>query len=311
MLSDRIFYFIDDYLPRNLAAWPYRKALEAIQLQTLSDRGVRVWARNSFRKGNFTFGISDLDLTALVLPGADEGEVSRLVRTLEAQKKIYPYLGETNFYYLERLGAFESSLNAFERARDPELGVYLKGEKTSHLDIEKAVFLLRILYSDRKRLIRTPALRQKKWQEHFLQLGLPFSETIGVEDVLEKISGLLELDPFLLEETLSPLRRRDLNDENVFGPGLPRYWRFLYPHKHLWDHYGPESDLEGVAGTSLGLVCLKQIEWEIWGIMSQLPVLKKDQVGVRRHLKRLEDVSSRLSGGTAISNQVEALLRFI
>ncbi len=311
MILDRFFYSIDNYLPRKLAAWPYQLALTNIQIQAMGLTGIKVWARNSYKKGNFTFGVSDLDLTILIMPEAGSADVSRIISTLKSQKIIYPFLGEANFYYFEKLNIFKSSLNLYEKSRDPELAGYLQTAEKKNINVEKAVFLLRILYSDRVRIINRPGMRQKKWQEHFNLLQLPSSQKILFPDVLKVLSDLLSMDLQLLKETLAPLCRKSLTEQEVFAANMPRYWRFLYPNKHLWFHFGPEDELEKLRGTTLGQVCLKQIEWEVWGIMSQIPLLKKDKEAVRRHLKRLVEVSNQLSDNSEIPIQVEELLRLI
>jgi hypothetical protein len=309
MLLDQLFYSVDKLLPRKLAAWPYQEALNSIQSEAMGARGIRAWARNSYRKGNFTFGISDLDLTVLIFPEASARDVSRFRSFLESQKVLYPFLGEVNFYFHEKLPHFESALNFYEKSRDPELGNYLENFKT-HSEIEKAAFLLRMIYSDRVRLIQRPAVRQKKWQEHFRMLELPSHQRIQFPDVLRVLSELLKIDTQVVNEALSPLDHR-LTEETVFEAGMPRYWRFLYPNKHLWFHFGPEEDIEKVRGTSLGQVCLKQIEWEVWGIMSQALVLTKHREGVERHLRRLVQVSTQLTSESQLGSQVDELLTLL
>ncbi len=309
MLLDQFFYSVDKLLPRKLAAWPYQEALNSIQIQALSSNGIRAWARNSYRIGNFTFGISDLDLTVLILPEATDQDVRRFGSFLDSQKVLYPFLGEINYYFSETLKEFESSLNLYEKLRDPGLENYLRNGK-QHSDIEKAVFLLRMIYSDKIRFIERPWLRQKKWQEHFRTLGLPAAPAIELGNVIDVLGALLKVDSDMLKESLAPVESR-LTEENVFEAGMPRYWRFLYPNKHLWFHFGPENDMDKVRGTPLGQVCLKQIEWEVWGIMSQALVLKKHREGVERHLRRLVEVNNQLTTDSEVPAQVEKLLRLL
>jgi hypothetical protein len=310
MLRDYFFFQADRILPRRLASLPYQHALESLSNSVSRLPGVRLWARNSFKAGNFVFGLSDLDLTIMMRQSSIPyiGEIKRI---LAHHKLLYPFLGETNFYVQEMMGEFASTFNYFEMLRDPWLAQELGQVSREDIAIEKAVFLLRMLMADKVKLVTHPILRQKKWQAHFKELDLKHVELILFPVVKAKLSEILNLesrerDAFYnaLDLGLNP----KIPDDLLFHIQLPVYWRFLYPHRYLWGTH--ENEMGGVDFNSvLVKVCLRQIDWEVWGLMSQAPLI--DSHGLVYHMGRLEKVVRNFTPDSAFPQQAKKIIELV
>jgi hypothetical protein len=311
-IRDHFFYHLDRLLPRKVAVFPYVYALKSLQQALLAFPDFQIWDRNSIRKGNFVFGVSDLDLTLLIGPGAKAEDLVLVLKMLIEHKLLYPFIGETNFFRLDVLPIFINSFNHFERLRDPSLDPYLFPAKNKNdLGIEKIAFLLRMIFSDHVKLAKSPGLRQRKWQNHLFDLGLKSERFINWSKLIEVISESSQIDIEVVRETLLPLQSQDLTDEKIFSSEMSKYWKYFYPNKHLWFHEGSEQDLEENEDSIFGKICLKQIEWEMWGLMSQYPYLKKDVVGLSEHVSRLVKVAEKLNTKKDISIQAEELLKLV
>lgn len=306
IFRDHFFHTVDILLPRPIAAIPYQLALESLTL-LIGTTGVEIWSRNSFRRGNYTFGLSDLDLTIFIKNGPDKNQVEEIKSILKEQKKIYPFLGETNFYWEKYADKFSSSFNMFERQRDPLLDSRLS-PRVYDTDIEKCVFLFRMLFSDYEKLNRFPYLRQKKWKQHFIDLGLQPQREIHVNHIENALQQTLE--NFSLVPVFDFLKKSDLSDQSVFFDEKPVEWKYIYPHKHLWftDENDRDLDLSGLE--KVRQICLRQISWEVWGIMSQMPSLFHHKDGIKLHMGRLEKVAKSLNADAELLNQISALVEF-
>jgi hypothetical protein len=309
IVRDNFFYSLDLLLPRSVAGYPYRLALNSLKSSASTLKGVELWARNSYKNGNFVFGVSDLDITVFFNAHARRDDLQAIIKILNFHKKIYPFIGETNFYEMKNLAQFESSLNYYERIRDPELGRYLGVGHESELD--KIVFLLRMIFADHLKLGRFPHLRQKKWQEHFRILNLSFNSSVSKDDVVSALENLIHVDNRLLKEALSPLSYQDLSDDFLFKTPLPEFWKYLYPHKHVWFQKSDDEGLLEIKDSHFAAICIKQIEWEMWGLMSQMPLLYHQPQGFKDHVNRLMKVVSKLDPESAVIDQGRKLIESI
>ena len=290
-LRDSFFYGVDKLLPMWMRRLPYLAALKNTQLDLHGQYGISVWARNTFKSGDFVFGVSDLDLTVVIESKCELK--TEWLEILHRNKKRYPFIGEINFYFLEKTPVYLSSLNSYEGMRDPELMQLIPG-RVKFDRIDKIVFLLRMLFSDREKLLSFPELRQKKWKSHFSLLGMSSSGIENFDTISEKIIQLLHDEPEIRNHILSVLdfmKTNTLTDKSIFSSELPLTWKFLFPHKYLW--FLSKSEREEVPesmSSFLIQICLRQIDWEIWGLMSQLPYSKGLSYNLNIHMRRLRRV---------------------
>jgi hypothetical protein len=85
-LRQYIFFLADAFIPRSVARIPYQLCLEAISLS--SPLKISYWCRNSINEGNFVFGLSDLDITAVSPTRFTQTEFNQLFEHTKNIKKI-------------------------------------------------------------------------------------------------------------------------------------------------------------------------------------------------------------------------------
>lgn len=291
LFRSNIRYFV----PRSLQHWVYERAEKHTQKVVGS---LKVWSRNSFKLGSFVFAISDLDLTVYGqgVSGVD------WFKSILRLKRFYKFIGEINLYDQSHLDLVISKMNTYELKRDPVLKNLVKEDDSIVNDeIEKIVFLLRLLHSD-KRLEFEPELRLKKWQEHWLTLGFGELHSFSRKDLVDKIVELLREDEFLTQGLYSwDNVHRDKIDiyHYDFLPGFS----ILFPHFHPW--LENESEVEAIQKWSIfqHQILKRQIDWEFWGIYTQRFHLSRDIY--ENHLERLLKVYKIISSEKEYNDAVE------
>jgi hypothetical protein len=313
-LRDHLFFFLDKILPRPLAVYPYREALGFLHLRFLqTGLPVEVWHRNSIYRGNYVFGLSDLDVTVYFASTNITSKDLQAVKSilLEA-KRIYPFLGECNFYVEGLAMEFIASANYFEISRDKLLTKELKISSTAN-SVDRIVFILRMFYSDRVKLSKYPYLRQRKWSAHLEDV---FSYTSGnnnitaqtVIQLLMNEMNLTKESQLEVEHVFKELLNNDFKDEEVYGRKMSEMWKYIFPHRHAWSEDPSPEEIEKIKETILGPICLRQIDWEVWGLLGQLPFLSNKETWFRIHLTRLQKVVTVLDESSDINARIEKLL---
>jgi hypothetical protein len=300
------FSLLDGYLSKRVALLPYQFAFKYLRESILVNQlSADVWVRNSVRQGNFVFGLSDLDISIYYVHCSPQ-ELDQIRRILSLSKKIFPFLGEANFYNASLASQLIESANYYESQRDPEL--LLRLPKVEPSKVDGIVFLLRMLYSDRENLFHRPWMRKSKWLKHLASVGESSSELVDFEFIITLICRLINL-PEVYEDLC--FLKEDLSEPEIFFKLKPKYWKYLYPHRHLWFGTSTADDPSEVSGTILGEICIRQIDWEIWGLMTQLPVLKNKDEGLKIHLERLVKVANLIRGDSGIKERVDHLLKSV
>ena len=303
--SRPVFYAIDSLLPRKLASIPYQLALESLA-SALASLGVEVWSRNSYFKGNFVFGVSDLDFTMLTGREIDSEFIERLNRVLTDHKRVYPFLGEGHFYLENQLEGFKNSANFFEVKRDPILAERLKLDTVWNA-LDPFVFLSRMIYYDRSNLRLNPHSRMKKWAEHLASTGLIPMESFSVPHLIDQICHTVPEDMksdvvVALEETVT----KNFDEQNVFSSSFSDTWKYIYPHRYLW--FDREEEYRLTENKFLAKTMLRQIDWEVWGIMTQLHLHAQDEAGLQIHLGRLKKLVSLIERDHVLVKKIDDLL---
>ncbi len=259
-----------------IGRWPYALALTAVRALTSAE----VWPRNSYLTKAFRPGMSDLDLTLWFNEEPDPLEVELLARRLNAMKLGLPFLGEIQVYVGAWVERFAPCANRYELMRDPRTHRRLHASPLVPADVEKTVFILRMLDADSKNLLRRPRAREAKWKGHFKSTGLSWNAAEFGDDPLALILNRI-LEPAAAAAAKHYLRERHSKPEHEFAANP---WLFaLFPHRFCHAHGKPES-------LALPEITLAQIAWEIWGLSSQV-VLSQNPASIREHLEKLNLLS--------------------
>ncbi len=316
-MRHEFFMLLDNYLPRNWASAPYEIAFQSVRRDfILHGLPCQLWTRNSYRHGNFVFGLSDLDLTLYIQRDhITKGEYRVIQAVLHHAKKMFPYLGETNLYLAPLAEQFSSSLNLHERQRDPQLDALLPPSSSENRYADDIVFLIRMLHSDRLKLIHQPHLRQKKWRSHlWLTLGWKMeNELIDFNMVVEAILQRLDRptkEKELVRGALYMLKNPLFDEVAIYHWNMTPFWKFIFPHRYLWfERNDLEEGWDNFLAADLLQITMRQIDWEIWGLMSQYPFLPHHELMLRRHLLRLGKAANALDPRSDYPDKIEKLIQ--
>lgn len=314
ILRDHFFKKIDSVLPRELAALPYQFALKSLQTDFCTNLiAGDVWSRNSFKQGNYVFGVSDLDVTFYlnqkVFTSRDFWMIQNI---LTRTKRLYPFLGEVNLYLADLAQEFSSSINYHERLRDPVLNILLPPIDPKNKLADDVTFLLRMLHSDRHKLLHYPHLRRKKWSMHLtsvLEKEIPDDSVINFDYVVEAILCHVTNDDQLKDKLRGPLlmfKNPLYNDDEIYFWGMPAFWKFLYPNRYLWFERDDQKEgWQDFLDAGLFPITLRQIEWELWGLMSQYPFLSDHKWMFEVHFQRLIKLARTIDPATNLPAKLE------
>lgn len=305
-MNKALFYKLDTLMPRWLAIAPYALALIVVRLLFKASFGLetKVWGRNSTRSKTFIFGVSDLDLTAVVKPDANR-EIFLLALSLG--KSLFKFLGECHFYSKQHFSWLLKHANRFELLRDPSLMENTKFPLPEDDSIEKFVFLQRMLFSDVLTLRDNPIYRQPKWKHHFALVGIELEdEIITTEVVRQKLLELVGHDPLISLGLDSWFHHIGKKDFDVYHEKLGEGFRVLAPHLHLW-YFNDNSDddfLDRLSPLHKKII-KRQIDWEIWGLYTQRHCMSPDQS--LEHLSRLLKVYGYIAPEISITEMTQKI----
>jgi hypothetical protein len=302
-------FYLDKYLPRTLARLPYSFAATCISLKFKKLKKCEIWFRNSYIENSFVFGISDLDISVL-LDEFDFKLITDAKNAFREMKMLFPFMGEVNFYIKNQILNLSASINQYEELRDPKLKLLLNNTHDFDEKTEKIVFLLRALISDKKNLILNPQLRQRKWKNHFYVLGLKIPSFINkdiiINEALELFNSEKQKDEVSI--ALNFIFSPEAETSDIFSVKKPLFWKFLFPHRYLWKDDLESEDLNLIEGSILKMICIRQIDWEIWGINSQLPFIPNHDLGIQIHMGRLRRVAMKLSSSDKLIARIDYMI---
>jgi hypothetical protein len=279
------------YTPEPVSQALYRAALKSFQLGIQVYGGkthAQVWARNSYRLGNWTAFQSDIDLSVWMAREPKAGEVARLVRTHQRVKKVFPFLGEINLYIATDLKWVELLINAFELERDPQLAKKITTQSPLELRFHAASFLLRMLESDIERVLNEPEGRRPKWDAHFARVttlvggkecGIweGFPERSLLRGIVELIVHLLELPS---EERQKFTEQLELYFQSI-GRDVPTHLLapLLADEPYLWAAFPQcfcfRTENRPVLEGALSGLAQAQLSWEFAGMLAQHRLWKR------------------------------------
>lgn len=265
----------------------------------------RLWGRNSYRSNNLVLFLSDLDLTLISDEPLSLAQLKPLKRILKKTKRYFPFLGELNIYDRKYFFQMHSFANPLELMRDPELISFFNLIFPKPSSLHKTAFLSQMFLFDRHQIYSQPNLRTKKWRHHFELIGSPLlTQNLNHSIFLEHFISCFDDQYFdqkrltaffknLLHEELSELNSQDLLQI------YPQWWVSL----NISDDQVME-DLEVLDLTESELsVIAEHLNWEIWGIYSQVS-FEENTSDYLKHLSKLLTLCSILK----LKKQEEGLL---
>lgn len=253
--------------------WAYDLSWQLLKLS--NNKHLQVWTRNSFYFNQYIPGLSDIDLSVRSKKVPKSFLVYKNILT-----SVFPWLGEVNWYPTEIM--YEMCLlgNKIELSRDPELLKYLPERNTTQ-DIDRFIFLVRMMDYDISGLTYHPSSRVRKWSYHWdLVKGLEhnlekqfFLKNLSLETIIDLALEFVPEDKH--EVTLQALNHSFRKQERC---------DWLMPHKflNLEDFKWDECEQVFPEATQA------QVDWEFWGISGQSYWLPKKLY--YEHLKKLSSL---------------------
>lgn len=225
---------------------PLLECLMSCSLKNLQRDFPQVWIRNSYYFKAHHPLASDIDLTFI-------GDM-KTAQNLFHKTKKNKLLGELNFYPETIVDDLIQLINPFELSRDPILEKkYPIKERT---EIQRQVFLTRHIIGDSFWLKRNPIIREKKW-DYLLNLTKDNLTSLSLENLLALTNHTEAINFYLNSE-----------NQNLFSSLKSSPYRFLFPHKHIWEDSDHTSLLQLTVEEKDFLI--EQVKWEFWGIGTQL-----------------------------------------
>lgn len=291
---------------------PYKLIYTVIKLllQTIGNQN-QIWIRNSYILGSFEAGFSDLDLSVLISENRNtklsERNKKYFNSIVKFFQKVWPFLGEINYYNSATVLFVSRAHNTFELQRDPQLVRINSVPRTADM-FEAAVFLLRQLEKDLNNLKYQPEKRMKKWQSHFFEIDNKFPEMKFLEKVhlnpnkmLESIVSAIRF----LSRCWNPVMGHDVEQKLLlylellqakadFGKlqKLPEWdaWFFVWGASHF-----PESALgqHKLSDDQLKFY-VRQMRWEICGVITQSFAQEQREQSCK-HIKKLNDCIHKIA----------------
>ena len=224
----------------------------------ISAPGVPVWPRNSFVLGPMEFGRSDIDVTAWIRDSADKARVLRV-------KTFFPLIQEINWYREADRAVLLRVINPIELKRDPYLARKTGATLRAPTPAEQITFILRMTEALQEQIQHPSQWQFKKWKAYFERADLPHPPA-NPQELFAFFEKYLGASRFVREFFEAGARGEALHLTHKRWGGDERaaYAMALFPHRFC---FVPSSPL--ALTPLLDAVMRAQIEWEIWGILSQ------------------------------------------
>jgi hypothetical protein len=284
---------------------------------------IQCWYRHSLRFNAINPLLSDIDLT-ITLQDCDyiPQNWQLIQERLKLLKKVFPILGETNIYNIAHLKQFSSFANTYEVKRDPDLLEKFHIASFSQDTLSQSIiFLIRGLSSDYERVEKYPIYRIKKWNIFYniLDLNSSFSKNnpVSVAKIIHQIQHLL---PNQVTFDATEFKQIVQLGSNLAKFGMTKCIRIYFPH--LWPYatangqYREDFHEEVIKyqkdNTSEQAITLAQLNWEFWGVITQIPnsMIINDVVF---HLEQIKTISDQLNvqGSEELSSNILYLVDYL
>lgn len=243
---------------------------------------VNLHTRHSYYFKKILFLVSDIDLTIYTNEQENPEQLVSAHNRYRILKKVFPILGEVNFWNLKMLKQLVPILNIYELKRDPLL-LNLLNETKSNNDDEKILYIIKLLRGDLKNLRNSPRRRLGKYQYCFEVLNpltqLKSDDLNSVEHLVDYIS--VEIFESKYEGLLRKIQNLVKNNESE-DLELNAIWNVDY------DYF--EKTYDQLKHKEL---VIKTLHWEIVGCVTQAPIKKAD-FNLIRHLTRTTDLIKKI-----------------
>lgn len=279
---DRLRGWLARVVPAWAGRWLYSLLfLYAVARLQSANPGARIWARNSLVIGPLQFGLSDIDLSAL------------LPRGIAPDAKSLPLVREINWYTEENLACALGLINPCELLRDPGLSRLAKTRGLVAIRAATAAqafaFLLRMFHACQAQLTGEIAWQPRKWKTYFSLAGEhDFPAT--PEELFPKLAacagragvyGFVEHSLRRLVEAKRAGRPDHELEDELLGVLFPQRFCFREPIASV---SVPRAELMRA-----------QTEWELWGILTQTAGVFTAED--RAHLRRLDQFLAASGAG--------------
>lgn len=296
MLKARVknlLFLLSDYLPQDVVRLPYL-LLFCIVNFFCKCLGVKVYGKNSFYTKKMVLGVSDLDLVFLI-DSFNEEKIG-LIRRIHT---FVPIVSEVSILDRTYLEDFVISLNRYEALRDPFLKDFLN---TKERPYEKMIFLLHMFNADFSNLIGHIHGRREKWSGHLnekLDTHINFNQFLIV---FKKASGVDQVG-LSFEKYCIVKKKYSLSDEKRYFQALSENLllrEFLIFDFSSWMSFAVQSGEMSLQkkffcelDVSLLKMTLENVMWEIWGLFTQVYLLKDRQTLIN-HLDHIISLLNQL-----------------
>lgn len=302
------------HLPASLSMLPYHLA-NSIVVTMASFLQLKCWPRNSYYFKNIVPGLSDIDFTLFIPSQSPESTLQLFLTSYKYLKKFIPILGEVNIYEEAELPLIEKLINSYELKRDPLLTQsYLSSKKED--DLEKIVYILRMIESDFKSITNRSHLRRKKWSFHFKEIGLPAPMNFDLRSIIRSLDSLTQdfISTLQLETVLSKMAKGKISLIYNEATSLEQMKQMILLYPHRWLVYAnglnqTEHYLEQIKlSASEEDLVLSHIRWELFGLITQRHNLSKEN-NLNNYLEMIINFLDKIKGPH--HEKREALIRTI
>lgn len=261
-----IFYFL-----AKIIAWP----------------DVTMWYRNSLLLNYFSFGFSDIDVSAEF---SNNLNIPSKAQALQHFLTLCPLIKEVNIYYPFCFKVLPDLINFFELQRDPKLfqKIRLERDFSEFIEAQKITYLLRMFFSNLDNFKAGLSKRDiQKWAYHFDLIKCPVRKLD-----LEKIESKKDLLR-LIFSTFNDLDKNyymaieSFADNQIHQVPIHIYYQEsnysneilgLMPHVFCFVRETLTN-----APIFLEQIFIAQLSWEIFGMITQ-PMLFKNKGDSYQHL---------------------------
>lgn len=246
-------------------------------LSAYQSHDCKVWSRNSFYFRKFIPGLSDIDISV-----TSKNKPEEFLLWKDTLKIFFPWIGEVNWYPSLIASEMCFLCNKVELSRDPILSGNLQCLSTEVTDIDRFIFIVRMIDYDKSGLQSHPRSRTRKWAYHW-DLVKSHGNFSGKNQFIENLSLEVAIDlacEFVHEDKKDKIKEVLIA---IFNHGERCDW--LMPHKYLnlYDFNVQECESYFPEATQA------QIDWEFWGVCTQAYWLPKESF--YEHLYKLNNIN--------------------
>ena len=306
---------IGKFIPRSIQRKIYKLPIMLISRKLAPEREF-AWCKNSVALDDFIFGISDLDISILLVDGEDQKKTKNLLSHLVLLKRLFPFMGETSIYFESDFSWLRTLINPAELRRDPELlkRMSFYGSLKELTINQKRAFAIHWLMSDYKKMERDFSQRKAKIKRFSGLLGWGkldqcsnYEDFLGTflvylfkekrdrkvfQDLWQKTSILLERND---HQRLLKFYR-DYKERAFMMTYFPAVWLGLSVELGLISEellLIEEMSQEHRNKKGEKSVLEEMLAWELWGLYTQ-HLFHADSIALTIHLGHLKKVAIAL-----------------